>query len=255
MSRPHPRPEATPPAAPRATSRTGTAAEASAGFVLPVLALALGHMLSNALRTLPAIAADRIQLDLGLTAEGLSSLTGSYNIAFALGQIPVGVALDRFGVRPVSLALLAIVCAGTLIAALAGGPAGFLLAQIVLGLGCAGALIAPMTLAAKRMSPARFGLWSGLIQAVGNTGMLLSASPLAWLVEQEGWRAGFWAAPSLRPCFSGAAWPAPSRPRLRSRRPSSTCRCRRPSACPMPTVRCLRSPSSTPAAPSWTAPS
>ena len=96
-----------------------------------------------------AIAADRIQIDLGLTAEGLSSLTGSYHIAFALGQIPVGVALDRFGVRPVSLALLAIVCAGTLIAALAGGPAGFLLAQIVLGFGCAGALIAPMTLAAK----------------------------------------------------------------------------------------------------------
>ncbi|MBS5901610.1 MAG: MFS transporter [Acetobacteraceae bacterium] len=198
MSRLQPQPRGISQAAPQTggdhTARPAAPAEASAGFVLPVLALALGHMLSNGLRTLPAIAADRIQLDLGLTAEGLSSLTGSYHIAFALGQIPVGVALDRFGVRPVSLALLTIVCIGTLLAALAGGPAGFLVAQLVLGLGCAGALIAPMTLAAKRMSPARFGLWSGLIQAIGNTGMLLSASPLAWLVEREGWRAGFWAA-------------------------------------------------------------
>ena len=198
MSRLQPQPRGISQAAPQTggdhTARPAAPAEASAGFVLPVLALALGHMLSNGLRTLPAIAADRIQLDLGLTAEGLSSLTGSYHIAFALGQIPVGVALDRFGVRPVSLALLTIVCIGTLLAALAGGPAGFLVAQLVLGLGCAGALIAPMTLAAKRMSRARFGLWSGLIQAIGNTGMLLSASPLAWLVEREGWRAGFWAA-------------------------------------------------------------
>src|SRR6185295_10234351 len=42
------------------------------------------------------------------------------------------------------------------------------------------------------MSAARFGLWSGIILSIGNIGMLLSASPLAWVVEHFGWRAGFW---------------------------------------------------------------
>lgn len=161
-------------------------------FGAPILVLALGHMLSNLLRTLPAIAADVISTDIGVTPEILASLTGAYHFAFAAGQIPVGVALDRYGVRTVSLVLLAIVGAGAVLAALVGGAAGFLIAQIVLGLGCCGMLLCPMTLAAKLLTPAQFGLWSGLIQGVGNVGMLLSASPMAWLVQAFGWRGGFW---------------------------------------------------------------
>jgi len=44
------------------------------------------------------------------------------------------------------------------------------------------------------VGPTQFGLWSGLILALGNSGMLLSASPMAWLMEHAGWRAGYWAA-------------------------------------------------------------
>ncbi|WP_159998486.1 MFS transporter [Roseomonas sp. 18066] len=189
--------------------------EASAAFVAPLLALACGHMLSNLLRTLPAISADLLGADLGVSAEGLASLTGAYHFAFAAGQIPLGVALDRFGVRPVSLTLLATIAVGAVIAAVAGGPQGFLLAQVVLGLGSCGMLLCPMTLAARMLTAAKFGLWSGLIQAVGNLGMLLSASPLAWLVEHHGWRAGFWASAAMTVAVAGlVAWlvprPAPS---------------------------------------------
>ncbi|CAH1652647.1 Sugar phosphate permease [Hyphomicrobiales bacterium] len=163
----------------------------TAAFGAPLLVLALGHMLSNMLRTLPAIATDVMALDLGVSAEALASLTGAYHFAFAAGQIPVGVALDRYGVRTVSLTLFTIVTVGAALAAVIGGATGFLLAQIVLGIGCCGMLLCPMTLAAKMLTPAKFGLWSGLIQGVGNCGMLLSASPLAWLIETSGWRAGY----------------------------------------------------------------
>lgn len=163
-------------------------------FGVPLLVLALGHMLSNLLRTLPAVATDVIGADIGVTAAGLASLTGAYHIAFAAGQIPVGVALDRYGVRTVALTLFAIVTVGAVLAATVGGASSFLLAQIVLGIGCCGMLLCPMTLAAKLLTPQQFGLWSGLIQGVGNAGMLLSASPLAWLIEHHGWRAGFWTA-------------------------------------------------------------
>lgn len=160
-------------------------------FGAPLLVLALGHMLSNMLRTMPAISADVISLDIGVSAESVASLTGAYHFAFAAGQIPVGVALDRYGVRSVSLTLFAIVTVGAALAAFVGGVTGFLVAQIILGIGCCGMLLCPMTLAAKLLTPAQFGLWSGLIQGVGNAGMLLSASPMAWLVEEHGWRAGF----------------------------------------------------------------
>jgi predicted MFS family arabinose efflux permease len=161
-------------------------------FGAPLLVLALGHMISNLLRTLPAIAADVITADIAVPRESLASLIGAYHFAFAAGQIPAGVALDRYGVRPVALALLAIISAGAMLAALVSNATGFLIAQIVLGLGCCGMLLCPMTLAAKLLTPAQFGLWSGLILGVGNAGMLLSSSPMAWLVEWFGWRTGFW---------------------------------------------------------------
>ncbi|MBR0651235.1 MFS transporter [Roseomonas terrae] len=137
------------------------------------------------------MAADVLQRDLGLTADGLAALTGAFPAAFALAMLPVGVALDRYGVKPTALALLAIAAAGSLLGAAATGPWSMLAAQIVLGIGCSGMLMCPVTYAAKTMPPQRFGLWGGIIQAFGNTGMLLSASPLALLVDHAGWRSGY----------------------------------------------------------------
>jgi len=164
-----------------------------APHVLPLLALTLGHVFSNAVRTLPAVAADVLSADLAITPETLAALTGAFPAAFALAMVPVGVALDRYGVRPVALVLLAIAGAGAALAALAPSAGTMLLAQVVLGAGCSGMLMAPMTYAAQTLEQRQFGLWSGLVQGIGNSGMLLSASPLAWLVEVVGWRAGFWA--------------------------------------------------------------
>ncbi len=161
-------------------------------FGVPLFILALGHTLSSLLRTLPAVAVDVISSDIAVSAATLASLTGAYHLSFALGQIPAGIALDRYGVRAVALVLLTIIGIGAVLAATVGGAAGFLLAQIVLGIGCCGMLLCPMTFAAKQLTPAQFGLWSALIQTVGNSGMLLSANPMAWLVETQGWRAGFW---------------------------------------------------------------
>src|SRR6478736_869370 len=73
----------------------------------------------------------------------------------------------------------------------------FAASQIPVGAATSGMLMCPMTLAAKQMSATRFGLWSGIILSIGNIGMLLSASPLAFVVELWGWRAGFWISAGL----------------------------------------------------------
>jgi MFS family permease len=164
---------------------------------LSIIALAMGHVFSNAVRTLPAMAADVLQRDLGVTADGLAVLTGAFPATFALAMLPVGVALDRWGVKPTALCLLTIAAGGALLAANADGAASMLVAQMVLGIGCSGMLMCPITYAAKNMPAQRFGLWGGIIQAVGNTGMVISASPLAFLVEYSGWRVGFIACAGL----------------------------------------------------------
>src|SRR5882762_4851164 len=161
-------------------------------LIFALLALACGHMLSTLLRTIPAISLDVMAADFRTPPQTLASLTSIYHFAFAAAQIPVGAAIDRFGVRPVSLSLLAGTIVGALASGLATGPESFLFGQFLLGVATSGMLMCPMTLAAKQMSAARFGLWSGIILSIGNIGMLLSSSPLAFVVELWGWRAGFW---------------------------------------------------------------
>lgn len=166
-------------------------------IALSIIALTMGHVFSNAVRTLPAIAADVLQRDLGVTADGLAALTGAFPATFALAMLPVGVALDRWGVKPTALCLLTIAAIGAVLGAYADSVWSMLVAQMVLGIGCSGMLMCPVTYAAKNMPAQRFGLWGGIIQAVGNTGMVISASPLAFLVEYSGWRAGFIACAGL----------------------------------------------------------
>ena len=161
-------------------------------LIFALLALACGHMLSTLLRTIPAISLDLMAADFATPPQTLASLTSIYHFAFAASQIPVGAAMDRFGVRPVSLSLLIGTIIGALASGLATGPESFLFGQFLLGVATSGMLMCPMTLAAKQLSAARFGLWSGIILSIGNIGMLLSSSPLAFAVEPWGWRAGFW---------------------------------------------------------------
>src|SRR6266403_2229568 len=177
---------------PKATGKeTGKTANDRA-LIFALLALAFGHMLSTSLRTIPALSLALMAADFRTLPQALASLTSIYHFAFAASQIPVGAAMDRFGVRPVSLSLLLGTIVGAMASGFATGPESFLFGQFLLGVATSGMLMCPMTLAAKQLSPARFGLWSGLILSIGNIGMLLSSSPLAWVVDHWGWRAGFW---------------------------------------------------------------
>ena len=148
-------------------------------------------MLSTCLRTLPGISLDLMAADFTTAPQTLASLIAIYHFSFAALQIPVGAAIDRFGVRPVSLILFLGTIVGALASGLASGTASFVFAQLLIGVSTSGMFMCPMTLAAKQVSPERFGLWSGAVLSIGNTGMLLSSSPLAYVIEHDGWRAGF----------------------------------------------------------------
>jgi MFS family permease len=175
---------------------------------LPValVTLGFGHMLSTMLRTIPAISLDVMAADFHTPAQVLASEIAVYHFAFAASQIPVGAALDRFGVRPVSLSLLLGTFVGAILSGLSTGPTGFLLSQLMIGVSTSGILMCPMTLAAKRLTARRFGLWSGVILSVGNMGMLLSSSPLAFVVERHGWRMGFWLAAAFSLVVAAAVY-------------------------------------------------
>ena len=126
------------------------AGNATRALIFALVALACGHMLSTLLRTIPAISLDLMAADFHIEPQALASLTSVYPFAFAAAQIPVGAAMDRFGVRPVSLGLLAGTVFGAVASGFATGPESFAVGQLLLGVATSGMLMCPMTLAAKQ---------------------------------------------------------------------------------------------------------
>src|SRR3954468_20422408 len=181
-------------AIPSSPSAPAPEARVSVALMAAILILTCGHVLSNMLRTTPALAIDVMAPDLGVTPQTLAALTSTYHFFFAMLQVPIGVALDRYSIRSVSLTLFAGTLVGAAIAALSTGPVSFFISQATIGMATSGMLMCPMTLAAKRLTPAQFGLWSGIILSFGNGGLLPSATPLPYIIEHGRWRAGYWTA-------------------------------------------------------------
>ena len=82
-------------------------------------AFAFAYFFSALLRAVTATLAPAFSAELGLSAGDLGLLGGAYFLGFALMQLPLGRALDRFGPRRVLLVLagtgragLRSVCAG-----------------------------------------------------------------------------------------------------------------------------------------------
>ncbi len=62
---------------------------------------ALGYFLSYTYRTVNAVIAPDLVLDLGLNANALGLLTSAYFLSFAAFQLPLGILLDHYGPRRV----------------------------------------------------------------------------------------------------------------------------------------------------------
>ena len=83
------------------------------------LPFGVGYYLSYFFRTINAVISENLSTELGLGPANLGLLTSFYLIAFACAQIPLGIALDRYGPRTVNGFLLMIAGVGATIFAFA----------------------------------------------------------------------------------------------------------------------------------------
>ena len=74
-------------------------------FLRVYLPFAGAYFLSYLYRTVNAVVGPVIAADLSLTAGDLGLLSAAYFIMFAAIQLPLGIALDRFGPRRVQATL------------------------------------------------------------------------------------------------------------------------------------------------------
>ena len=114
-------------------------------LVLTVLVpFGLGYYLSYLYRTMNAVIAPQLVAEIGLSAADLGFLTSVYFITFAAVQLPLGVALDRYGPRRVQAVLLVAAALGGGLFAVGESFAMLSLGRACIGLGVSGCFMAAL---------------------------------------------------------------------------------------------------------------
>jgi predicted MFS family arabinose efflux permease len=142
-------------------------------------------------RISPAIIAPYLAHEFSLGAERLGLLASIFFYVFAFAQFPLGPALDSIGPRRVISALSATGAVGSLIFALAPSFGLCLFGRALMGLGMSCMFMGTLMVVALWYPPRVFATLAGRVSALGNTGALTAAVPLALMAESVGWRASF----------------------------------------------------------------
>lgn len=183
-----------------------TGRRAGASALVMLAALASGFALSQAFRTVAALMAPRLSAEFGATPQQLGVFAGTFHFAFGAMQILVGVGIDLHGIRRTVLAASPLAIGGALLAAAAPRFEWLLLAQALIGVGCAPAFLVCTVFVARRWPAERFAAVSGTVLGLGSVGLLATGSPLAWLIEATSWRGGFVALALCGVAAWGAIW-------------------------------------------------
>ena len=155
------------------------------------LVFASAHFLSNFVRMANAVIAEDLQIEFAIGPAELGWMTSLFFLTFAAAQLPFGWAVDRFGARLVTPLLMLVSVAGSLVFATATSVAALTWGRALMGLGTAGILMGGLKALSTWFDVRRFAFVSGALVAIGSSGGLLAATPLAWMTEAWGWRTVF----------------------------------------------------------------
>lgn len=169
------------------------AASPRAAWVGPFAVFAGAYFLAALLRAVTATLAPSFSAEFALGAADLGLLAGAYFLGFSLLQLPLGAALDGWGPRRVEVGLLVLAVVGCALFAAAGGFASLVLARMLIGMGVAACLMAPLTYFRRHFSPALQLRCNSWMLMTGSLGMVASTVPVQLLLPVWGWRGLFWA--------------------------------------------------------------
>jgi MFS family permease len=152
---------------------------------------AAGYYLSYFYRYVNAVIAKDLVADFGLAPSDLGLLTSAYFLSFAAAQLPLGVALDRFGPRRCAAVLFCAAGAGALVFGLARDLTMLSIGRALIGLGVSAGLMGSIKAFTLWFPRERLTALSGWMIGIGSVGTLSATAPVEALLGPLGWRALF----------------------------------------------------------------
>jgi len=144
--------------------------------------------LDYALRINNAMIAPALVDEFGLGPAELGFVTSAFFVAFALAQLPLGLALDRYGPRRVVATLLAIAAFGGLVYVTATDIVGLTMGRFLIGVGMAASLTGGFTAGRLWFPPERLASITAVLMALTALGGMVASGPMAALLTVVSWR-------------------------------------------------------------------
>ncbi|MEE3008385.1 MAG: MFS transporter [Pseudomonadota bacterium] len=139
------------------------------------------------LRVAPAVMVDDLMKEFSVGAAILGYLSATYLYIYAALQIPLGLVVDKYGLRGVVAGACALCGIGSIIFSLADSLYLAYLGRGLVGAGAAFSFVGALNMAA-RWFPSRFALLGGWAQMMGSAGGFVGQAPLSLAVATFGWR-------------------------------------------------------------------
>jgi predicted MFS family arabinose efflux permease len=165
--------------------------EADALRLTVFLPFAFGNYVSFVFRSITAVLAPCLIGALQLNAAQLGLLTSAYFFSFGAAQLPVGMALDRYGPRRVQLVLLGIASVGSLMFAMGDSFGSLFVARVLTGIGLSACFMSSIKALSYWVQPAKLPSIHGYLLAAGGLGAMSATLPVEIALQYLGWRTLF----------------------------------------------------------------
>ena len=157
-------------------------------------------------RVAPSVIVGELMRDFAVGAAVLGNLSAIYLYAYASLQIPIGLALDRWGARRMLSGAAILAACGSGLFATAESLTLAYSGRLLVGIGCAVSFVGALKLATHWFPPKRFAFVSGMTMLVAMMGAIAGQAPLAALVDTVGWRAAMFGAAGGAALLGMATW-------------------------------------------------
>lgn len=156
--------------------------------------LAAVFILCQFQRSVTGVLGPTLRDEIGLAADQLGWVTGTFFWGVAIMQIPSGILFDRYGPRLTIAISLFVGVAGGFLFAFGASFWALMIGMALLGLGTSAVFMGAVVVIGRWWPPQHFATMAALMMSLGYVGNLLATQPFVELVKLTGWRAGFGAA-------------------------------------------------------------
>lgn len=155
--------------------------------------LAIFYLYQYTLRISPGVLIEEIRYEYGINADQFSLIGSMYYYGYSLMQIPLGILIDRIGIRKTALLSIFLCTLGSAMLLVSKVPLIAYLGRFIAGVGAASSFMAPIKLAHDYLPVSKQSIVIGATLTCGAIGALLTGKPLNYLLSEfDHWKTVFY---------------------------------------------------------------